>query len=97
MPGYKVSPQAQNSLRQISEYTLENFGSKQKTTYLRMLRDRMREAAKYPEKGKDRSEIKAGYYSLQAQSHYIYYRIRDTHIEIIDVLHGSMEPTRHIG
>ena len=64
--------------------------------YLKMLRDRMRTAAKNPDKGRDRSEIKPGYYSVRAEKHHIYYRIRDTHIEIIDVLHQSMEPKRHI-
>jgi toxin ParE1/3/4 len=53
--------------------------------------------AKSPEKGSDRRDIKAGYYSVQAEKHHIYYRIRDTHTEIIDVLHQSMEPKLHIG
>ncbi len=96
MPSYQLSPQAQKSLIQISHYTVENFGKKQNKIYLKMLRERMRTAAKNPEKGKDRGEIKVGYYSIRAESHHIYYRISDTQIEIIDVLHQSMEPTKHI-
>ena len=61
MSQYLLSSQAQQSLIQISQYTLENFGPRQKKSYLRMLRDRMRAAAKNPEKGRQRSEIKAGY------------------------------------
>ena len=57
----------------------------------------MRAAAKNPERGEGRGDIKTGYYSLQAEKHHIYYRIRDSHIEIIDVLHQSMEPKIHIG
>ena len=94
---YLLSTQAQQSLIQISQYTLENFGQRQKKSYLKMLRDRMRAAAKKPGTGRERSEIKVGYYSVQAEKHNIYYRIRDTHIEIIDVLHQSMEPKIHIG
>lgn len=94
---YLLSSQAQQSLIQISQYTLENFGQQQKKNYLKMLRDRMRAAAKNPEKGRERSEIKVGYYSVQAEKHHIYYRTRDTHIEIIDVLHQSMEPKIHMG
>ena len=97
MPKYLLSPQAQQSIVQISRYTLENYGERQKKGYLKMLRDRMRLAAKNPEKGKERSDIKTGYYSIQAERHHIYYRVRDTHIEIIDVLHQSMEPKIHIG
>ena len=57
----------------------------------------MRAAAKDPEKGKVRGDIKTGYYSLQAEKHHIYCRIRDTHIEIIDVLHQTMEPKIQLG
>jgi len=97
MANYLLSPQAQQSLVQISQYTLDNFGERQKKSYLKMLRDRMRAAAKNPEKGKERGDVKTGYYSVQAEKHHIYYRIRDSHIEIIDVLHQSMEPKIHIG
>jgi len=97
MANYLLSPQAQQSLVQISQYTLDNFGERQKKSYLKMLRDRMRTAAKNPEKGRERGDIKLGYYSLQAEKHHIYYRIRDSHVEIIDVLHQSMEPKIHIG
>ena len=97
MANYLLSPQAQQSLVQISQYTLDSFGERQKKSYLKMLRDRMRAAAKSPEKGKERGDIKPGYYSIQAERHHIYYRIRDTHIEVIDVLHQSMEPKTHIG
>lgn len=96
MPKFLLSPEALKSLQQISDYTLENHGKQQKKTYLKMLRDRMREAAKRPDQGQERSDIKDGYHSVRAEKHYIYYRIRDTHIEIIDVLHQSMEPKRHI-
>lgn len=97
MSSYLLSPQAQQSLVQISQYTLDNFGKRQQQNYLKMLRDRMRAAAKNPEKGKERGDIKTGYYSVQAEKHHIYYRVRDSHIEIIDVLHQSMEPKMHLG
>lgn len=97
MSKYILSPQAQRHLLQIRDYTLENHGVQQKNIYMKMLRDKMRLVAKSPyEKGKERNDIKAGYYSIRAEKHYIYYRIRDTHIDIIDVLHGSMEPSQHI-
>jgi len=97
MSTYVLSSQAQTRLKQIRDYTLEHHGEKQKKTYMKMLRDKMRLAAKRPEtEGKSREDIKPGYYSIRAEKHYIYYRIRDTHIDILDVLHESMEPQRHI-
>ncbi len=96
MPNYVLSPQAQNSLKQISRYTTENFGEQQKRKYIKLLREKMRGAANSPYKGQKRSEIKEGYHSIRAGRHHIYYRIQETHIEIIDVLHQSMEPGLHI-
>ncbi len=97
MAKYLLSPQAQHSLIQVSQYTLDNFGQRQKKSYMKMLRDRMRAAARNPERGTVRTDIKVGYYSIQAESHPIYYRTGVTHIEIIDILHQSMEPKIHIG
>jgi toxin ParE1/3/4 len=97
MAEHLLSPHAQQSLVQISQYTLDNFGERQKKRYLKMLRERMRTAAKNPEKDKVCDDIKTGYYCLQAEKHTIYYRIRNSHIEIIDVLHQSMESNIHIG
>lgn len=97
MSKYVLSPQAKNRLKQISDYTLENYGEKQRKRYMIMLRDKMRHVAKEPEKaGKTRNEIKHGYYSIRANKHNIYYRIQPNQVEIIDVLHGSMEPRLHI-
>ena len=48
MPKYVLSPQAQNSLKQISKYTTENFGERQKKKYLKLLKDKMRAAAGNP-------------------------------------------------
>ena len=96
MAKYVLSPQAQKSLLQISKYTLDTYGQQQKKIYLKMLRERMRMAAKKPSSGQQRSEIREGYYSIRAERHHVYYRVRDTHIDIIDILHQSMEPKLHL-
>jgi toxin ParE1/3/4 len=96
MHKFVLSPQAQKSLHQIRSYTLKNFGKQQTKLYLRVMRARMLHLAKHPLDGKLRDDIKAGYYSYYEGSHTIYYRIRDTHIDVIDVLHQSMEPTKHL-
>ena len=61
-----------------------------------MLRKQMRAVAADPAQGQARSDIKPGYFSIRAGKHHIYYRIGDAHIEIIDVLHQSMEPALHL-
>lgn len=96
MRKYVLSPQAQMSLRNIRNYTTEHFGKAQAKIYLTELRNRMRHLASHPLDGKKRDDIKVGYYSYFQGSHTIYYRIGDTHIDIIDVLHQRMEPESHL-
>ena len=96
MGRYALSPQAQQSLKNIRAYSKKTFGEKQTRLYLQQLRDRMSTLADNPDSGKQRDDIKSGYHSYYEGSHAIYYRIRDTYIEVIDVLHQRMDPARHL-
>jgi toxin ParE1/3/4 len=93
---YILSPAAQIRLKEIKAYSLENFGKRQTTIYLKNLHKCMQDLANEPSKGTERNDIKKGYYSKFIVSHTIYYRISDKDIGIIDILHQSMEPKRHI-
>ncbi|UAA37609.1 type II toxin-antitoxin system RelE/ParE family toxin [Paraneptunicella aestuarii] len=96
MTTYLLSPAAQASLKNIKAYSLENFGTIQTRHYLKSLRERMQALAENPERGRIRDELKVGFYSDFIGSHTIYYRIKPPHIEIIDVLHQSMDPSKHV-
>lgn len=96
MPKYFLSPEAQASLQEIRKFSVENFGMQQTKIYLENIREKMRSLAENPLSGKLREELKAGYFSAFVGTHTIYYKIQSSHIEIIDVLHQSMEPSRHI-
>lgn len=52
--------------------------------------------AESPDIGRKREEIKKGYLSFLAGSHVIFYRNANNHVDIIDILHQSMEPYRHL-
>ena len=56
----------------------------------------MQATADNPGRARDRSEIKAGYFSVPVGKHTLYFRKQPWGIEIIDVLHQSMEPTLHL-
>ena len=49
-----------------------------------------------PDIGRKREEIKKGHLSFLAGSHVIFYRESKNHVDIIDILHQSMEPYRHL-
>ncbi len=96
MAKFKLSPNAARSIADIDAYTTENFGPLQSIRYIESLLDRLQHIASNPNTGKKRDDIKVGYYSYFVGSHTVYYRIYTNKIEVIDVLHQSMEPKRHL-
>ena len=96
MGTYVLSLNAQESLKEIKAYSTEKFGEDQTRIYLGRLRDRMRYLADNPERGQARNETRWGYYSYFEGSLTIYYKILSDQIAIIDILHQSMEPMRHL-
>lgn len=96
MAKYILSPEAQNSLSNIRAYSIKKFGTERTKTYLQNIRKRMQALAENPSLGIIREDLKVGYHSDFVGSHTIYYRIKTTHIDIIDVLHQAMEPSKHI-
>lgn len=96
MSKYVLSFAAQKSLQSIYKYSIENFGKKRATEYISSIRNKLRELAKAPLTGKERNDIKRGFYSSFQGSHTIYYRVQPSHIEVIDILHQSMEPKLHL-
>lgn len=96
MSKYILSPEAQTSLKKIRSFSLKKFGQQQTKIYLQNIQRRMQELAEQPLRGRIREDLKVGYYSDFVGSHTIYYRIQSTHIDIFDVLHQSMEPSKHL-
>lgn len=96
MARYVLSPAAQNSLRQIKAYSEQQFGLQQTQLYLKNLQLAFRALADNPVRGISRDELFSGCYSHFVGSHTIYYRIQPELIEVIDVLHQSMEPQKHL-
>ena len=97
MSKYILSPNAQKSLVSIKVYSLNQFGERQTKIYLQSIQSKFEELAGNPEIGRIRDEIKTGYLSVLIGSHVIFYRISESYIiDIIDVLHQSMEPLLHL-
>ena len=96
MPNYILSPNAARSITEINKFTIEKFGERQARRYLENFRDRFRFLVENPLLGRKRNDLEEGYYSYFEGSHTIYYKILGENIAIIDVLHQSMEPGRHL-
>ena len=96
MTQYILSPNAQKSLGNIKTYSLEDFGEKQTITYLKLIEKKLQMISESPDIGRNREEIKKGYLSFLAGSYIVFYRKAKNHVDIIDILHQSMEPYRYL-
>lgn len=96
MRKYILSPNAQKSLKQIKLYSQKKFGKQQTRLYLTALKDNLDRIAEDPLMGTQRSDIKEGYYSVIFGSHVIFYRIKKNQVNVIDVLHQSMDTLKHL-
>jgi toxin ParE1/3/4 len=96
MTNYFLSPEAQHSLRNIKAYSNKNVGPQRTQTTLQTIRHRMQALAENPSRTIRREDLKAGYHSDFVGPHTIYYRVQPAQLDSIDVLHQSMEPSKHI-
>jgi toxin ParE1/3/4 len=91
-----ILPKAQADIVDIAAYTLANWGDRQMARYVDNLHERFVGLAKHPEMGRRRDEIGRGYRSIVHGSHIVFYRLEDRNLVIVRVLHGRMNPERHI-
>ncbi len=88
---FRITPRAQEDLKSIGRYTLRKWGKKQRDLYLHDLDKRFQWLADQPQIGKERPDIKDGYYCFSQGSHLIFYIIHQDNIDIIGIPHKSMD------
>jgi len=96
MPDFILSPQAEADMEEIGRYTQEHWDIRQRNEYLGKIDSRFQWITENLKLGKSRDEIKEGYFSYDESSHVIYYRINKNRVQIIRILHKSMEPKLHL-
>lgn len=96
----KISKPAESDLKDIADYTSQQWGSKQKKVYLGLIKQSF---LKLCQDGvvatiliKDRKDIDIGLFSYQIGKHIVYFRETDTEILIIRILHSQMDPEKHL-
>jgi toxin ParE1/3/4 len=90
-----ITPQARSDLKDISHYTDKNWGRQQRLKYIELLKDRFSFLAENPQIGKKREEIIGSPLSYHEGKHVIFYRTTGQGIEILRVLHDSMDFPHH--
>lgn len=96
MTGFKLTPAAEADLKEIARYTQRKWGRNKRNHYLSALDSRFAWLAEDPKFGRSRNEIKAGYCSYPEGQHVIFYREVKENIEILGILHQSMDFKQHL-
>ena len=91
MNGYRIAERARTDLQEIARYSRMRWGSRQLKTYMRQLASRFVWLAENPQIGKRRPDIGPKIESFPEGEHIIFYRTSTGGIEIVAVVHKSMD------
>lgn len=96
MAGYALSPAAQADLEEIWDYTVGRWGMAQAERYTRDIQATCEALAGGALVGLSAEDIRAGYRKIGVGSHVMYYRERESTLEIVRILHRRMDVARHL-
>jgi toxin ParE1/3/4 len=94
-PAYTIRQAAESDLEEIWLYSYEQWGVEQADKYLRSLFARFTWLAENPNAGKQRDDVKPGYYSFPEGLRIVFYKIKETGIEVIGIPHQNMDWIKH--
>ncbi len=94
---YRVTPRANEDLKNIARYTKLRWGIKQRDRYLQDIVDLFQQLGQQPQLGRHRADIAEGYYCLPIHSHLVFYLIGDDGIDVIGVPHKKMDVYNYFG
>ncbi|MBC9868540.1 MAG: type II toxin-antitoxin system RelE/ParE family toxin [Opitutae bacterium] len=96
MRPYFLRPRAIQDLNEIADFTLDTWGSEQEDIYLELLEKAFIAISKNPTLGRFYDEVYSGLRRHLAGRHIILYRVSDNAVEIVRVLHHSMDFESHL-
>lgn len=91
-----LSPAAREDLRAIHQYGARQWGKPRSNEYMNSLKDKLWLILEQPEIGAVRSELSPDVRSVSVASHVIFYRVQREQLQIIRILHGRQDLTRHL-
>jgi len=96
MTRYLLRPRAQRDLEEIWTYTAGTWSPAQAETYVRQVQHSCRMIAVDPRLGRSCDDIRAGYRKFRSGSHFLFYRPIKDGVEIVRILHFSMDFEQHL-
>jgi len=92
----QITPRARKDLKAIWLHTLKRWGESRADLYLQQLDAGIRSLIDFHDIGETCEHIRAGYRRLQVNRHLIFHRHGEMHIEVVRVLHQSMDAEHHL-
>ena len=83
--------EAIHDLEEIWFYTFTTWSQEQADRYHLLIINEIEFLATKPESGKMLGHIRKGYRSTKVKSHFIFYRITSTELEVVRILHEKMD------
>ena len=96
MASYTLSPAAQTDLEAIWDYTVRQWGESQDEVYAREIQAACEALSNGTLVSRSADDIRAGYRRVGVGSHVLFFRMRKGVVEIIRILHQSMDVGRHL-
>ena len=96
MAGYTLSPAAQADLESIWDYTAAHWGETQAEVYTRGIQAACEALGNGTLVSRSADDIRAGYRKAAVGSHVMFFRMQADRVEIIRILHQSMDVERHL-
>lgn len=93
---YKLSNLAADDFEGIYTYTVQHFGVEQADSYTDSMETCLILLSSSPLMGHEYAEVKAGIRRFDHNQHAIFYRVRDSDIFVLRILHQQMEPLVHL-
>ena len=88
---YKLSNEATQDLIDIMTYTLEEWGAPQVEIYTEQLEHRLKSTSTFPDIGRKHPMLPSHIYYIAEGKHYIFYKKTKTGIEVLRLLHHSVD------
>jgi toxin ParE1/3/4 len=92
----EVTPAAISDLRSIRNYTLKIWGLEQEQIYLDSLWGKFEEILADPQKWRFRDDLFPRCQIAAQGRHVILFRLNETTLQIVRILHNSMDFQRHV-
>ena len=96
MTRYVLSPRAQADIDDIWDYTADRWNEDQAQRYIADIRRAIETVARDPPRGRPCDHIRRGYRKFSVNTHVVFFRAVATGIEVVRVLHQSMDFGRHL-